>query len=112
MRTHEDRFSSPCKPQDFTLKETDDTMFIDPLYLILMLPALAFAMWASWRTRSAFNKYSRQGTMNGLTGAQAAQRLLDRAGIRDVDVVPTQGYLSDHYNPQTKTLAWSEQVYG
>lgn len=87
-------------------------MFFDPLYLILMLPGLAFALWASWKTKSAFKKYSRVGTLNGLTGAQAAQRLLDRAGIRDVEVVPTQGLLSDHYNPMTKTLALSEGVYG
>lgn len=87
-------------------------MFFDPLYLLLMLPGLLFAMWASWKTRSAFNKYSRIGTAQGLTGAEAAQRLLDRAGIQDVKIVPTQGMLSDHYNPMTKTLALSEQVYG
>lgn len=87
-------------------------MFIDPLYLLLMLPGLAFAMWASWKTKSAFNKFSRVGTANGLTGAQAAQRLLERAGIRDVQVVPTRGFLSDHYNPVNKTLALSEGVYG
>lgn len=87
-------------------------MFIDPLYLLLMLPGLAFALFASWRTKSAFNKYSRVGTLNGLTGAQAAQRLLERAGIHDVEVTPTRGFLSDHYNPLTKTLALSEAVYG
>lgn len=86
--------------------------FFDPLYLLLMLPGLLFAMWASWKTRSAFNKYSRIGTAQGLTGAQAAQRMLDRAGIHDVEIVPTRGMLSDHYNPMTKTLALSEQVYG
>jgi Zn-dependent membrane protease YugP len=46
-----------------------------------------------------------------MTGAQAAQRLLDRAGIRDEQIVPTHGYLSDHYNPVTKKLALSEPVY-
>ena len=44
----------------------------DPLYLVIMLPALAFALFASWRTRSAFNKYTRVRTLSGLTGAQAA----------------------------------------
>jgi Zn-dependent membrane protease YugP len=62
-------------------------------------------------TKSAFKRYSRQRTANGMTGAQAAQVMLDRAGIRDVKVVPTRGFLSDHYNPVTKTLALSEAVY-
>ena len=84
----------------------------DPLYLVIMLPALAFALFASWRTRSAFNKYTRVRTLSGLTGAQAAQRLLASAGIGDVEIVPHHGMLSDHYNPVTKKLALSEKVYG
>lgn len=87
-------------------------MFFDPLYFALMIPPLLFALWASWRTRSSFKKYSRVRTMSGLTGAQAAQRLLASAGIRDVEIVPHQGMLSDHYNPVTKKLALSEGVYG
>lgn len=87
-------------------------MFFDPLYFALMIPPLLFALWASWRTRSSFKKYSRVRTMSGLTGAQAAQRLLAVAGIRDVEIVPHQGMLSDHYNPVTKKLALSEAVYG
>jgi hypothetical protein len=77
-----------------------------------MIPPLLLSLWASWRTRSAFKKYSRVRTLSGLTGAQAAQRLLASAGIRDVEVVPTRGTLSDHYNPATKKLALSEPVYG
>ena len=84
----------------------------DPLYFLLMLPPLALSLWASWRTRSAFNKYSRVRTARGLTGAQAAQVLLDSAGIHDVQIVPAHGFLSDHYNPMTKKLALSEAVYG
>lgn len=87
-------------------------MFFDPLYLVLIIPALLLSFYASWKTRSAFKKYSKVRTAAGLTGAQAAQRLLDSAGIRDVDVVPTRGTLSDHYNPMTKKLALSEGVYG
>ena len=86
-------------------------MFFDPMYLLLMIPALVLSLFASWRTKSAFKKYSKVRTMNGMTGAQAAQMLLDRAGIDDVKVVPTRGYLSDHYNPLNKTLALSEAVY-
>jgi Zn-dependent membrane protease YugP len=61
--------------------------------------------------RSAFNRYSKVPARSGMSGAEAAQRLLDRAGIRDVRIVPAHGYLSDHYNPGTKELALSEPVY-
>jgi len=83
----------------------------DPMYFAFILPALALSLWASFRTRSAFNKYSQVRTMRGLTGAQAAKAMLDRAGIYDVQVVPTHGMLTDHYNPTNKTLALSEAVY-
>jgi Zn-dependent membrane protease YugP len=77
-----------------------------------MLPALLLSLWASFRTKSAFNKYSRVRTARGLTGAQAAQEMLQRAGIFDVQVVQAHGFLSDHYNPVSKTLALSQPVYG
>jgi Zn-dependent membrane protease YugP len=81
-------------------------------YLLFMLPALLLSLWASFRTKSAFNKYSRVRTARGLTGAQAAQEMLQRAGVHDVKIVPAHGFLSDHYNPMTKKLALSEAVYG
>jgi len=84
----------------------------DPIYLIFMLPGLLLSLWASMRTKSAFAKYSRVQSARGLTGAQAAEMLLSRAGIRDVAVEPTRGMLTDHYNPVTKKLALSEAVYG
>ena len=87
-------------------------MFFDPVYLLFIAPALALSLWASFRTKSAFNKYSRVRAATGLTGAQAAQRMLDRAGIRDVQIEPHHGLLTDHYNPVTKKLALSEAVYG
>lgn len=81
------------------------------MYLLLVGPTILLAMAAQGMTRSAFNKYSKIRTARGLTGAQAARLLLDRAGIRDVEVVQSQGFLSDHYNPMNKTLALSPQVY-
>jgi uncharacterized protein len=86
-------------------------MFIDPTYFVFILPALALSLWASWRTRCAFKKYSRVRTARGLTGAQAAQEMLRAGGVFDVQVVPTRGFLSDHYNPANKTLALSEATY-
>lgn len=84
---------------------------LDPIYFLFVGPAMLLAMFAQWKTKSAFNKYSKQPTARGMTGAQAAQLLLDRAGIDDVKVVSSQGFLSDHYNPINKTLALSPAVY-
>jgi Zn-dependent membrane protease YugP len=86
-------------------------MFFDPTYLLFILPGLALSLWASFRVKSAFNKYSRVRSMRGMTGAEAANELLRTAGITDVKIVRSQGLLSDHYNPITKTLALSEPVY-
>ena len=82
------------------------------MYLIFMIPAILLSLWASFRTKSAFNKYQKVRTARGLTGAQAAHEMLQRAGIFDVKIVQTQGFLSDHYNPLNKTLALSPPVYG
>jgi len=86
-------------------------MIFDPTYFLFILPGLALSLWASWRTKRVFTKYSKMRTARGLTGAQAAQELLQRAGIGDVRIVRAQGMLSDHYNPVTKTLALSEGVH-
>lgn len=86
-------------------------MLFDPAYLLFMLPAFALSMWASWKTKSAFKKYSEVPARRGLTGAEAAQILLERAGISDVRIERAHGFLSDHYNPVTKSLALSEPVY-
>lgn len=87
-------------------------MLFDPIYLLIVGPAFLLSLWASFKTKSTFKKYSKVRTARGMNGAQAAQTLLDRAGVRDVEVVPTRGYLSDHYNPANKKLALSESVYG
>ena len=86
--------------------------YFDPLYLIIIAPGLLLSLWASWKTKSNFARYSRVRSARGLSGAQAAQQLLDGAGIDDVKIVASKGLLSDHYNPLTKTLALSEDVYG
>ncbi len=87
-------------------------MFFDPIYLIFMLPGLALSLWASFRTKRAFNKYSKVRSMNGYTGAEAARIMLDRAGLHEVGIERSHGLLSDHYNPATRKLALSEAVYG
>jgi len=86
-------------------------MFEMNYIFIVLIPGLIMSGIASLMVKSAFNKYSQVGTRRGFTGAQAAQIMLENAGIHDVRIVPTNGFLSDHYNPGTKTLALSEQVF-
>ena len=84
----------------------------DPLYvLVVMLPGMLISGAASLAVRAAFNRYSQVASRRGITGAQAAQILLQRAGIDDVTIIPTDGDLSDHYNPSNRQLALSENVY-
>jgi Zn-dependent membrane protease YugP len=86
-------------------------MFFDPIYFLFIGPPLLLSLWASFRTKSAFKKYSRVRVRSGMTGAQAAKRLLEGAGISDVEIVAVKGTLSDHYNPMTRKLALSEPVF-
>lgn len=87
-------------------------MFFSPVYLIFMIPGLLLALFAQWRVKSAFNKYSQVRNLRGLTGAQVARAMLDAEGLHDVPVEPAQGILSDHYDPRSRTLRLSETVYG
>lgn len=84
----------------------------DYTYFLYIAPGLILSLWASWRVKSNFRKYSAVRSMRGLTGAQAAAELLRQGGIRDVRIERSHGMLSDHYNPVTRTLALSDGVYG
>ena len=77
-------------------------MFFDPVYLLFTLPGILLGLWASAKTKLTFDRYSRVESLNRVTGATAALRLLANAGIRDVRVEETQGFLSDHYDPVTR----------
>lgn len=87
-------------------------MYFSPLYFIFALPALLLGLWAQWRVRSAFGKFSNVRAMSGMTGAQAARRILDANGLQSVTVERVGGMLSDHYDPRSKTLRLSDAVYG
>ena len=87
-------------------------MYFDPMYFMFIIPALLLSLWASAMTKRNFSKYSKVPAASGLTGAQAAQRLLDGAGIGNVSIKPARGLLTDHYNPLDKSLNLSEGVYG
>ena len=85
-------------------------LFFDPMYLIFMIPALALMGFASWYVRHAYNKWSQVRASSGLTGHQAAQRLISTGNLYGVQVQGTSGQLSDHYDPRNKTLFLSEGV--
>lgn len=79
-------------------------------YIILGL--IALVSWAvSARLKSKFEKYSKVGLRNGMSGAEIAEKMLADHGIRDVRVISTPGRLTDHYNPADKTVNLSEAVY-
>lgn len=85
-------------------------MFFDPTYIFIIIAAV-IAMAAQARVSSAFSKYSGVMSRTGMTGAMAAQRLLNAQGIYDVTIQRVSGKLTDHYNPADKTLNLSEVVY-
>ena len=85
--------------------------FFDPLYFIIIAPGLALSLYATFRTKSTFSKYSKVGSRSGLTGAQAADLMLKRQGVNGVRIERAGGWLSDHYDPGKKALRLSEDVY-
>lgn len=79
-------------------------------YLIFALPGLLLGLWAQLRVKSAFSKYSKVGTRSGMSGAQAARTILNHFGLYDVTIEESKGFLSDHYDPRSKTLRLSPDV--
>lgn len=84
--------------------------FWDPTYFLVIIGAV-ICLIASARVKTTFAKYQRVRSMSGLTGAQAAERILHSAGIYDVVIRHIQGNLNDHYDPRNKTLSLSDSVY-
>ena len=86
-------------------------MFFDPLYLIIMLTCLALSAVTSLRVKAAFAQGKKTAVSSGVTGAEAAARILKANGIFDVKIIEGKGFLTDHYNPATKNLVLSPDVY-
>ncbi len=84
--------------------------FYDPT-MILLLPAIGLAIWAQMRVKSAFKKFSKVKSTQGISGAKVAEYLLQHNGITDVKVEPVEGTLSDHYDPRTKKVKLSTENY-
>ena len=87
-------------------------MYLDLTYIVLVLPAVLLSLWASWNVKHTFKKYSKQQNSRGLTGAEAARRLLDANGLRDVPVERISGSLTDHYDPEARAVRLSDSVWG
>lgn len=85
-------------------------MYFDPTYILVII-GVVLCLIASARVKTTFQKYSKVRSASGLTGAQAAERMLQKAGITDVSIRPVSGNLTDHYDPKTKTVNLSESVY-
>ncbi len=85
-------------------------IFWDYTYILVLIGAV-ICMIASARVRTTFNKYSKYRSMSGMTGAQAAERILRSAGIYDVQIRHVSGELTDHYDPRKKTVNLSDSVY-
>lgn len=81
------------------------------LYLLFSLPALLLGLWAQFKVKSAFERYSKVRGFTGLTGAEVARRMLNSNGLNNVQIEEVSGMLSDHYDPSSRTLRLSREVY-
>lgn len=86
-------------------------MYWDWTYIIYVLPAVIFAMWASANVNSTFKKYAKIHSRRGITGAEAARRVLDSKGLTNVRIERVSGNLTDHYDPRTNVIRLSDTVY-
>ena len=85
--------------------------YFDYYYLILVVPALLLAIWAQVQVKTTYRKYSRVPNSRGMTGAYAAQAVLNFYGITDVRIERVSGNLTDHYDPRSKVIRLSDGVY-
>ena len=85
--------------------------YFDPTYILVLIGAV-LCIWAQMRVNSTYRKYARIRSRSGLTGAQAAQKILQLSGIYDVRIEHVRGELTDHYDPAHKVLRLSDSVYG
>ncbi|PZV06149.1 MAG: flagellar biosynthesis protein FlgM [Leptolyngbya sp.] len=88
-------------------------MFFDPIYILLVaIPTAILTFWAQNKVKGTYRRYSQVQSTMGMTGAQVAQTILVKKGVRDVKVEPVAGELTDHYDPRAKAVRLSEGIYG
>jgi uncharacterized protein len=86
-------------------------MFFDPIFLLFIIPPILLMLYAQWRVKNTFGKYSQVMNQRGITGAHAARKILDDNGLQDVPVEHVDGELTDHYDPRARALRLSTPVY-
>jgi Zn-dependent membrane protease YugP len=86
-------------------------LFFDPIYFLFIIPGLLLGLWAKVKLSHAYGKYSQVGVDSGMTGAEAAREILDRAGLHNVPVEEVPGHLSDHYDPTKRALFLSQENF-
>jgi len=79
--------------------------------MLLLIPAMLLSLYAQSKVKSTYNIYSREGLQSGMTGAEVARMVLDRSGLQNVEIERVAGNLTDHYDPRTKVLRLSNEVY-
>ncbi|WP_020616924.1 zinc metallopeptidase [Paenibacillus daejeonensis] len=85
-------------------------LFFHPMDFLIII-AFGISLWAQFRVKSTFNKWTEVQASSGLTGYQAARQMLDNNGLHDVQIEPVQGRLTDHYDPMNRVVRLSEPVY-
>lgn len=86
-------------------------LVVDPMYFVFVGPAMLLAIWAQWRVQRAYSQAQGVIPSQPLTGAETAELMLHKAGVRGVGIEQTEGFLSDHYDPRDRVLRLSPDVY-
>ncbi len=87
-------------------------MFFDPMYFIIIGPAIILSMLAQHKVKSTYKKFSKVASLSGMTGAEVARELLNKNGLRNIKVEQVKGELTDHYDPKKKVLRLSSGIFG
>jgi Zn-dependent membrane protease YugP/DNA-binding transcriptional MerR regulator len=93
-----------------TIGGNERMLFFHPMDFLIII-AFILSIWAQFRVKSTFNRWSQVQSSSGMTGFEAARRMLDRNGLQDIPIEPVAGSLSDHYDPLQRVVRLSETVY-
>src|SRR5699024_2052790 len=86
-------------------------LFMDFRFLYILLPAILLGLYAQFKVKSTYSKYSKVNNSRGWTAAQVARKILDDNGLYDVQIAHISGSLTDNFNPKTMTVSLSDTVY-
>ena len=86
-------------------------MFYGPISWLFFIPSILLTVWSQWKLRSTYAKYSQVESTSGLTGSEVARHILNREGLAQVPVEEVEGELTDHYDPQSRVVHLSSDIY-